>query len=99
MKPLLCAAIVVFTVSVCGAQPTPQTTDPAPPSVPGIPNPPPSGTPELPGGPGTIPERKTVPPVPGDASHPPSGATTLGSKGDKPDAPSPMSESPSKKIE
>jgi hypothetical protein len=37
--------------------------------------------------------------VPGDALHPSSGLTSQGSKDEKPDAPPPMSESPSKKIE
>jgi hypothetical protein len=98
MKPLICMALVVFTVSVCGAQSTSPAAEPTP-SVPGIPNPPPGGTPELPGGPGTIPERRAVPPVPGDASHPSSGSTShQGSKGEKTDATPPMSESPSKKI-
>jgi hypothetical protein len=80
MKTLLCTALIVLSVSVCGAQQTPPAADPAPPAVPGIPNPPPGGTPELPGGPGTVPERKSVPLVPGSSSQHPLEPNPKGKK-------------------
>ena len=51
MKTLLCTALVVLSVSVCGAQQTPPAADPAPPAVPGIPNPPQVARPNSPAGP------------------------------------------------
>jgi hypothetical protein len=99
MKTLLCTALVALSISVCGAYQAPSTADPPPPSIPGIPTPPPGDTPKLPGGPGTIPEQKAVPPSPDSSPQPPSGPNPEGSKVEPLDPPSPVPSVPGKTIE
>jgi hypothetical protein len=89
MKTLLCAALVVLSISVCIAYQAPPAADPASPSIPGMPNPPPGGTPELPGGPGTIPEQKSVPPSSGSSPQLPPSPNLEGNTGEPLD-PSPI---------
>ena len=99
MKTFLCTALIVLSISVCGADQAPPAADPAPPSIPGIPDPPPGGTPELPGGPGTIPEQKAVPPIPGSSPHRPPGPNSEENKGELRDPPPPVPSVPGKTIE
>jgi protein TonB len=99
MKTLLCTALVVLSISVCGAYQAPPAANPAPPSIPGMPNPPPGGTPELPGGPGTIPEQKSVPPIPDRSPQQPSGPNPEDNKGEPLDPSPTVPPMPGKKIE
>jgi hypothetical protein len=99
MKTLLYTAFGVLSISLCVVQQAPPAAEPASPSIPGIPNPPPGGTPKLPGGPGTIPEQKSVPPISGSSPQQPPGPHPERNKGAPLDPPPTVSTMPGKKIE